>query len=63
MTFNNPEVVEYALLVPRIRGGELDRITPVESHKEAIEAKRSFEARGIETRIVKRTITPWEDIH
>lgn len=63
MTFNNPEAVEYGLLVPPVKGGELNRVIPMGSHKEAVEAKRSFEAREIESRIVKRTITPWEDLH
>lgn len=62
MEWKNPEKVEYGVLYPHLRDGELNRVLPTGDKEEAIGAVASFQARGIESRLVKRTITPWEVI-
>lgn len=63
MVWSNPESIEYGLLLPRVQGGELTQVIPGMTHAEAVDAKRSFEGREIEARIIKRTTSPWEEIH
>lgn len=63
MKSNNSEKVEYGILIPVVKGAELTRVVPTMTRAEAVKAKQSFEGKGIEARIVKRTISPWEEIH
>lgn len=55
----NDGAVEWAILYPTLKGGELDRVLPVHDYGEAEREKNAWAERGIYSIIVNRTISAW----
>lgn len=57
--WKNAETVEFGVLYPAVKGGELDRVLPCSDEVEAIEARDSFLARNITCHVISRKISSW----